>query len=154
MSTNLGAPELYQSAKMNLVLKKLKVKFSWETIMTEYEKYEEFDQEFFDSKPVKIILKQYQDVFYFGAVNTDKAMLNNLKKWMNKYWSDFRAETIEEVHHLMQNAVNTWNELKPEEPKIFVNELPKYGGKSATELKEKQAATIAKLMGEKPPKAK
>jgi gas vesicle protein len=155
MSADLvAAPKLSESSKMNLVLKKLKIKVSWEAILEEFESYEEFDQDFFDSKHFKVIFKQYQDVFYFGAVKTDKAMLNNLKKWFSKYWSDFTADTNDDILRLMQNALKSWNDRNPEEPKNFDKELPKYGRKSAAEFKEKQAAIIAKLTEEKPPKTK
>jgi C4-type Zn-finger protein len=67
-------------------------------------------------------------------------------QWLKLNWVTFHATNIEGVIKNIQGELNKWNKENPKDQKLFINWIPRYGGKIDEEMVREQEVRFAKLL--------
>jgi hypothetical protein len=87
----------------------------------------EYNTKIFDGLKAWELVDTIKDIFHFTKT-TAFNIRQEFLQWMKKYWSEFAAETADEVFQHMRIKLGLWNDENPAQRKPHINWVPIYGG--------------------------
>jgi hypothetical protein len=121
--------------QMDSALKKMGIKKTWEMIKSAFvnENYA-FNEDFCKGENPAKVASMFSKVYFFGKIKNPATMVGILTKWLKLNWATFHAPNIEGVIKNIEGEVKKWNKTNPHDQKLFINWIPKYGGKTEEEM--------------------